>query len=174
MGHKVEAHVERTNSDDPFESLMSSFNALDVTGDSGTKRTQVARKPGYFPARITSSKVKEYDFVEIKTMAQRKSVDWEDFYPQIYLSKTSSLHAAFHARGQFVAIEKYGLNDSNLAAYKISVEKSMGKLLEFLRRLTSTLKTSGNGPWALVCTAGSMKLYKSTEAALPEAILSKF
>jgi hypothetical protein len=174
MGHKVEAHVERTSYDDPFESLMSSFNALDVTDSSATKQLHLAQQTGYLPVRRTSSKVKEYDFVEIKTMAQRKSVDWEDFYPQIYLSQTTSLHAAFHARGQFVTIEKYSLNHSDLAIWKTSVEKSIGKLVEFLRRLISTLKTSGDGPWALMCTGGSMKLYKSTEAALPDAILSKF
>jgi len=174
MGHKVEAHVERRNRDDALESLMSSFNTLDVTDSSATEQPQLANQTGYLSVRRTSSEVKEYDFVEIKTMAQRKSVDWEDFYPQIYLSQTASLHAAFHARGQFVTIEKHSLNHSDLAVWKTSVEKSIGKLVEFLRRLISTLKTPGDGPWALVCTGGSMKLYKSTEAALPEAILSKF
>lgn len=172
MGHKVEAHVERADDDkDDIENLMSSLNVQDAT-DHATRNETV--RSGYLPVRRTASRVKEYDFVEIKTMSQRKTVDWEDFYPQIYLSQTKSLFAAFHFRGQFVKIDKYNSESNELAKYKESVEKTMGKLLEFLRRLMGTLNSAGDGPWALVCVNGNMELHNSSEPALPDAILSKF
>jgi len=174
MGHKTEAYAERTENNDSFESLMSSLNALNIKEGPTAEQPYVPQQPGYLPVRLTPGKVKEYDFVEVKTLAQRKSVDWEVFYPQLYLSKTTSIHLALHARGQFVTIEKYGTEDLSLAKYKTSVEKSLGKLLEFLRRLLVTLRASGDGPWALMCIDGGLKLYKSDEGCLPDAILSKF
>ncbi|KIM32944.1 hypothetical protein M408DRAFT_326640 [Serendipita vermifera MAFF 305830] len=171
MTHKVEAHVENRDYDDNLESLMSSLSVQDAT-ENTTKSKIVG--PDSLPVRRTADKVKEYEFIEIKTMAQRKPVDWAEFYPQIYLSQTKLLYAALHSRGEFVTIDKYKTDDLKLVEYKKSMEKSLGQLVEFLRRLVTSLKAVGNGPWALVCVEGNMTLHDSTDATLPDVILSKF
>jgi hypothetical protein len=186
MGHKVEAYADerRTAHSEDMDSLLSSFGGIRIADrasrlpttsstSASTSTTSVTFTDGEIPVQRTAGALKDYQFVEIKTMAQRKVVDWRLFHPQLYLSQTKQVLVARHARGQFVSIEKYQLNDAALRQQMEHTEQTLGKLLEFMRRLFVALKASGNGPWARVCTNGILKLHKSTELP-PQDVLSRF
>jgi hypothetical protein len=127
--------------------------------------------------RITVLKTKDvfqdYDFAEIKTLGQQNNVNWRRYHPQLYLSQTQHLFAARHSRGRFTRVERLQPDDAAWCEQTINTEKSLGKLLEFLRRLLVEIKASGDGPWALVCTKNGLKLHKSMEI-LPQTIISLF
>jgi hypothetical protein len=186
MGHKVEAYADerRTAQSEDMDSLLSSFGGIRIADrasrlpttsstSASTSTTSVTFTDGEIPVQRTTGALKDYQFVEIKTMAQRKVVDWRLFHPQLYLSQTKQVLVARHARGQFVSIEKYQLNDAALRQQLEHTEQTLGRLVEFMRRLFVALKASGSGPWALVCTNGTLKLHKSTELP-PQDVLSRF
>jgi hypothetical protein len=186
MGHKVEACADerRAARSEDVDSLISSFGGIRIADRGGrppatssastsTSTTSVTFTDGEVPVQRTADAFKDYKFVEIKTMAQRKAVDWKIFYPQLYLSQTKEVLVARHARGQFVSIEKHQLNDAALRQQLQHTEQTLGRLLEFMRRLFVALKASGSGPWALVCTNGTLKLHKSTQLP-PQHALSRF
>lgn len=187
MGHKVEAYVEENQAtrQDDLDSLVSSFGGIRIAGQGSTpaaspttskatsSTNETVSLEGEIPVKKTKDAFKDYAFVEIKTIGQRKAVDWRLFHPQLYLSQTKQVLVAKHARGEFVSIDKYQLNDLALREHKERTEQSMGKLLEFIKCLLETLKSSEDGPWALICSKGVMKLYKSTEIP-PQDALSRF
>jgi hypothetical protein len=127
--------------------------------------------------RITVIKTKDgfqdYDFAEVKTLRQQGNVNWRRYHPQLYLSQTQHLFAARHSRGRFTRVERLQPDDAAWREQTMNTEKSLGKLLEFIRRLLMEIKASGDGPWALVCTKDALKLHKSMEI-LPQTILSFF
>jgi hypothetical protein len=127
--------------------------------------------------RITVHKTKDgfqdYDFAEIKTLSQKNNLNWRRYHPQLYLSQTQHLFAARHSRGCFTQVERLQPDDAAWREQTSNTEQSLGKLLEFIRRLLVEIKASGNGPWALVCTKDALKLHKSMEV-LPQIIISRF
>jgi hypothetical protein len=186
MGHKVEAYADerRAPRSEDVDSLISSFGGIRIADKGGrpvatssastsTSATSVTFTDGEIPVQRTTDLFKDYKFVEIKTMAQRKAVDWRLFHPQLYLSQTKEVLVARHARGQFVSIEKFQLDDVTLRQQTEHTEQTLGRLLEFIRRLFVAVKASGSGPWALVCRNGILKLHTSTESP-PQDILSRF
>jgi len=186
MEHKVEAYADerRAARSDDMNSLISSFGRIRITdrarrppvmsrASAPTSATSVIFTDGKVRVQKTKDTFKDYNFVEVKTMAQRKTIDWRIFHPQLYLSQTKQVLVARHARGQFVSIEKHQLNDEALRQQTEHTEQTLGRLVEFMRRLFVALKASGSGPWALVCTNGTLKLHKSTELP-PQDVLSRF
>jgi hypothetical protein len=186
MEHKVEAYADerRAARSDDVNSLISSFGRIRITdrarrppvmsrASAPTSATSVIFTDGEIRVQKTKDTFKDYNFVEVKTMAQRKTIDWRIFHPQLYLSQTKQVLVARHARGQFVSIEKHQLNDEALRQQTEHTEQTLGRLVEFMRRLFVALKASGSGPWALVCTNGTLKLHKSTELP-PQDVLSRF
>jgi hypothetical protein len=183
MAFKIEAAAPRTEGDeDDLNDLVSALGKAEIkedtsqainASDSATKKPEL-KKP--IPEHITGKKVVEYDFIEIKTMAQKKEINWKEFYPQLMLSNNRSLYAARHFRGQFITIDKFYVGDPSLKAYEEDTRKAFGQLLEFLRRLFVTLKQSqsGAGPWALVCMGGNLKLHKLEKDVLSPEEISRF
>ncbi|PVF99869.1 hypothetical protein CPB86DRAFT_265484 [Serendipita vermifera] len=180
MAHKVEAYVTRhqviqDDLEDELDSLTSALNTVRLTGSSSTGITQASTGWGRAHVRQTSDGFREYGFVEIKTMSGWKEIDWKEWYPQLYLSRTKYLYVARHTRGTFDKIEKLKVTDPEVEkTYQAKMEDSLGRLLEFLRRLFAALKRSENGPWALLCIDGRLMLHKSREGPLPSWILGHF
>jgi hypothetical protein len=185
MAHKVEAYADeqRVAPVEDVDSLISSFGGIRIadrgsrpvatsTTLTSTSTTSVTFTDGEIPVQRTTDVFKDYKFVEIKTMGQRKEIDWRRFHPQLYLSQTEKVLVARHARGQFVSIEKYQLGDEALRQEMEHTKQTLGRLLEFIRHLFVAVKASGSGPWALVCRDGILKLYDSTESP-PQDILSR-
>jgi hypothetical protein len=180
MAHKVEAYVKKhpvinDDLDDELDGLTSALGTVRLTEGSSTGIPQAGPSGGRMNVRQTNEGFRDYSFVEIKTMSSWKEIDWQEWYPQLYLSKTNYLYVARHARGTFTSVEKHEVMDPEIErAYKPKMEESLGRLLEFLRRLFAALKTTGNGPWALVCVGGRLMLHKSREGPLPSWVLERF
>jgi hypothetical protein len=186
MGHKVEAYADERQAarSEDVDSLISSFGGIRIedqgsrpvatsSTSASTSTSSVTFTDGEIPVQKTTDVFKDYKFVEIKTMGQRKAIDWRRFHPQLYLSQTKEVLIARYARSQFVSIEKHQLNDAALRQQLEHTEQTLGGLLEFIQRLFVAVKASGSGPWALVCKNGILKLHESTESP-PQDILSRF
>ncbi|CAG8698367.1 10065_t:CDS:2, partial [Acaulospora colombiana] len=156
MAHKVEGYVTRhqvikDDLEDELDSLTSALNTVRLTGASSTGTIPTSSEGARVNVQQTSDGFREYGFVEIKTMSGWKEIDWKEWYPQLYLSQTKYLYVARHTRGTFDKMEKFKVTDPEVEKiYKEKMEDSLGRLLEFLRRLFAAAKRSGNGPWALL------------------------
>ncbi|EIW75634.1 hypothetical protein CONPUDRAFT_169416 [Coniophora puteana RWD-64-598 SS2] len=69
--------------------------------------------------------------IELKTRASHRSLDWEETYPQLYLSQTSHLYLAQHQRGAF---------SSNVVKYKLESMESDAMAAPEVRRAREGLK----------------------------------
>lgn len=180
MGHKVEAyHDERATTTHHNPGLPGSSSRAVRGGQKGMgsalpqpTEDDLEYPDEGVPIYRTKDLFREYPFVEIKTMAQRKEINWRTFHPQLYLSQTDLLIVARYSRGQFVSIEKYRLQDPLLAQESQHTERALGRLLELFRSLLGTLKEA-HGNWALVCISGTLYLYQSEEGG-PQDVLSYF
>lgn len=198
MGHKVEGFTTeaRANRCDDLDSLISSFNSVDINKDPAlqagsdspitvpsysqngeTEGPQPqADRPRATPrisVRHTSDHFMDYNFVEIKTLGYRKGIDWRLYHPQLYLSRTNHLVTARHHNGQFIAIEDHKLDSAELKMEMIRTEQSLGRLVHFLGSLVDTLAALEEGMWSLVCVNKALSLYRSTEV-LPQDVLVLF
>lgn len=180
MAFKVEATVPRAEDEDnELNGLVDTFSKAGIKEGRDSKASNDSENPKskkLIPEHITGGKVAEYDFIEIKTMAQRKEMNWAEFYPQLMLSNNRSVYAARHFRGQFVSIDKYDVGEPSLKKYEEDTNRVFGQLLEFLRRLLVTLKQpqSGTGPWSLVYIDGVLKLHKLEKDVLSPDEISLF
>lgn len=170
MGHKVEAAFRDKDTQDDVDFLANALGKAKV-GKAGPTRSET---PGTLQMRQGEDPYKQYKFVEIKTMSQRKEIDWKDFYPQLYLSQTAQVRVARHDRGTFRKMETYDIFSKDLKNEQEIMELRLAKLALFLKELRSTLRELGVGPWSLVCKQGTLRLYDSKDDPLPDFILSRF
>jgi len=105
--------------------------------------------------------VDQSEVMELKTRVQHKQLDWEETWPQLFLSQTRYLLLAKHFRGEFVIIEKNDFNSDQLKEY---VRRGKAGLI----RLKSVLKTmkvlvvkygKGNHGLSFVYENGNMKVF---------------
>jgi hypothetical protein len=200
MGHKVEAYFGegKGTTEDNLDDLVTSLNKVSISNQAASPQTTPTAAParedpaltpnarstsqpqsGSTPPgepRITIHKTEDgfqdYDFVEIKTLSHN-GIKWRTCHPQLYLSQTQHLFAARQSKGLFTHVRKFRPDDASWRAHTVNTERSLGKLLEFIRQLLAEIRASENGPWALVCTKDGLKLHKSMEA-LPQIIISRF
>ncbi|KAH7890452.1 hypothetical protein F5I97DRAFT_1964022 [Phlebopus sp. FC_14] len=176
-----------TERGDEADDLLASFSSMNIGRVSQPvaplSRAPIASASG-LTVRLTkpTSLVPQSNTIEIKTRASHKIMDWNEVYPQLYLSQTAHLYLAKHERGSFQRVEKYQLNGSNLRDYAVRTEKSMGKLkvlLDAILRAVRKLRTRDGiaVPLSLVCQGDTLTLYRrdaSTGYPLGKEILSKF
>jgi hypothetical protein len=64
----------------------------------------------------------------MKTRAARRELDWEEVYPQLYLSQTAFMYIAKHDRGNFNTPERVGLGAENMMPHTCRAELGFAKL----------------------------------------------
>lgn len=97
---------------------------------------------------------------EVKTRAGHKEMDWEETYPQLYLSQTTWLYFAKHFKGVFEPPEKYELGSSSLRPVASVAQVGLGKLRGALDIILRAIRAEGpEAKLCLVCEAGTLSLY---------------
>jgi hypothetical protein len=100
----------------------------------------------------------------MKTRASHKPLDWDDAYPQLYLSQTPYLYLAKHNRGEFIAVEKVELGGDRMRVYVQRARTGLEKLRAVLAEVLSAVREAGSGvELCLVCVDGKLTLRKRKE-----------
>jgi hypothetical protein len=121
--------------------------------------------------------VPQSHLIEMKTRVSHKELDWNDTYPQLYISQTTHLYLAKHTKGTFAAPQKYAL--SGMKDHASSAQASMGKLKALLEEVLDVVRTTEPSiKLALISKAGKLELYKRKEGtgrpSVGKEILGKF
>jgi hypothetical protein len=163
------------------DDLTSVFSELGVSTKSGAKKTVATRSNNLGIAVINTAPrklVAQSSLIKIKTRAAHKALDWEEAYPQLYLSQTAYLYLAKHDRGIFREPEKFQLAGPSMKAYAQRARVGMGRLEAVLSAVLAAVRKQGKGlGLSLVCEGGKLALYKRKEGAgiaVGQDILDKF
>ncbi|KAG8905591.1 hypothetical protein FRB99_008589 [Tulasnella sp. 403] len=162
-----------TAEDDDLDGLASAFSALNTsTSRSGAKTKELEEPVSPFRSELTilhkgsRQLVPRANWIELKTRASHKPLDWDDIYPQLYLSQTAYLYLAKHNRGTFTPAEKFKLGSSQMATHASVTQAGMGKLVDGLKQILKAVRKVGDGVGlSLICQRGQLTLYKRQEGA---------
>jgi len=130
--------------------------------------------------QLTGTPLVEQDsLMEMKTMSQKKTVNWGEVYPQLYLCGIPHLYVGKHFRGSFTTVERYGLRDSALRPYATAAEQGLGKLVQLLEELSSYLQEAGPsiGFSLIGSVRGSLNLHRrrmGSNRGLTDDIIARF
>ena len=103
--------------------------------------------------------------------------DWDDSYPQLFLSHTMNHFLAVHTNGRFTRIVKRRLDSPEMKSIGDRVQPALRRLKSVLESIQELVMLHGkDGRLSLVCQGGVLKVYKraSTESFLPSDILARF
>lgn len=119
--------------------------------------------------------VPQSSLIELKTRAAYKQLEWDEVYPQLYLSQTGYLYLAKHTKGVFQPVEKTKLADMKAEATR--AEGDMSKLKAVLDAILAKVREAGSETteFSLVCYENKLALYKRKGGKpIPQEILDKF
>lgn len=169
--------------------LADALSGINLSSTSTSKTTELKNpvEPSSSPTDTTpiviqptgTPLVAHDTLLELKTMSQKKTVNWDSIYPQLHLSCTPHLYVAKHVRGSFTSVERYGVRDSALRQYATAAEQGLGKLVQLLKELASYLQEAGPGiGFSLIGdVSGDLKLYRrkmGTSRGLTKDITARF
>ncbi|KAG5917079.1 hypothetical protein E4U61_003048 [Claviceps capensis] len=157
-----EALSERLESPTP-----SSVNKNPPTADPSLKEVIVLRKGHSVPLESV---------LEIKTRANVGSLEFDDVAPQLWVSQTSKLVRAFHAKGCFLKpqVEDVG---AKLKEWELDNQEHLKKLGSLIRKMITVMEgCNGRGILRYDVTTGSLIISRDegTECMLPEDLYSKW
>jgi len=114
--------------------------------------------------------------IKIKTRQKHKPFEWEDFWPQFFLSQTPILLVARHERGSFVSEERFGLDSEQMKAQATNARRALGQFASALKEIQAVMKTlpAGTTGAVLKCEDGELKLFEKDDSKLSKEILDKF
>ncbi|KAJ3573991.1 hypothetical protein NP233_g2061 [Leucocoprinus birnbaumii] len=118
--------------------------------------------------------------IELTTIAvyRREKFNWDEAYPQLFLSQTSHHFLAVHNRGQFISVEKRKLvSDPEFEKIHKSMKpalKKLRKILEIIQQVA--VKHGTGGRLTFVCSDGELAVYqrRSQTSCLPDEAMSCF
>jgi len=167
--------------DDPDEALLGAFSGLSI--GTGSKSATLSS-----PSPLTSTDLKIFrggtqtpqsSLVELTTRSEISAAnfDWNDAYPQLYLSQTPYHYLAVHRTGTFFSIAKRKIGEKDLVAIESRAQLGFKKLRKVLGEIQTRVKKAGaSGRISLVCKDGVLKVHErnSKESCLPEDSLALF
>ncbi|EIW75633.1 hypothetical protein CONPUDRAFT_140047 [Coniophora puteana RWD-64-598 SS2] len=121
-------------------------------------------------ASTTREPVAQSSLIKIKTRASHRPLDWDEAYPQLYLSQTPHFYLARHQRGLFSSsIEKYtleGLESDLLVGPEVrKAREGLKKLRGLLREILDEVRKveDESAQLCLVREGKALALYKRVE-----------
>ena len=167
--------------DDDDEALLGALSGLSI-GTSSQSTTMTS------PSPLTSSDLKIFragtrvpqsDLIELTTRSEISAAnfDWNDAYPQLYLSQTPHHYLAVHRSGTFFSIAKRRIGERDLVMIESRTQPAFRKLRKILGEIQTMVKKGGtNGRISLVCKDGVLKVHEriSRESCLPKDSLALF
>jgi hypothetical protein len=122
--------------------------------------------------------VDQSSLIEMKTRASHKALDWDEAFPQLYLSQTPYLYLAKHSRGEFIAVEKVALGGDGMRVHAQRARAGLAKLRAVLTEVLNAVREAGSGvELCLVCVDGKLTLRKRKEGTgktVGKEILGRF
>lgn len=103
--------------------------------------------------------------------------DWENAYPQLFLSQTSNHYLAVHDRGNFTRIIKRNLDSPELKEIDAEAQPNFRRLRRVLQDIQSLAKEHGQrGRLSLVHQSGVVRVYQRTKSTsfLPDDVVKRF
>ncbi|KAF9006336.1 hypothetical protein BDZ89DRAFT_1233284 [Hymenopellis radicata] len=111
------------------------------------KLTEFSPSQSILPVTITDVQpVASYSWIEASTP---RRLDWDEVYPQLYLSQTAYLFLANHTKGAFSPVVKYSL-ESIRGRHESQAQDAMGKLDAVLSQIQEEVQKVGKGVDRLV------------------------
>ena len=167
--------------DDPDEALLGAFSGLSI--GTGSRSATLSS-----PSPLTSTDIKIFrggtqvpqsNLLELTTRSEISAAnfDWNDAYPQLYLSQTPNHYLAVHRTGTFFSIARRRIGENDLVAIESRAQPGFKKLRKILGEIQTRVKKAGaSGRISLVCEAGVLKVHErdSKESCLPEDSLALF
>ena len=160
--------------DDLDEALLGAFSGLSIGTSSQSPLTSADLK--IFRA---GTQVPQSDLIELTTRSEISAAnfDWNDAYPQLYLSQTPHHYLAVHRGGTFFSIAKRRIGEGDLVRIESRAQPGFRKLRKILGEIQTMVKRGGtSGRMSLVCKNGVLKVHEknSRESCLPEDLLALF
>jgi hypothetical protein len=164
------------------DDLSSAFSGLGITSNNSPASTTARSSSAISGISIVRTTprtlVPQSSLIELKTRASHKPLDWDEVYPQLYLSQTPYLYLAKHTRGAFIGVESVQLAGSSMRTHAKRAEAGMVKLKAVLDDILNVVRGEARGvKFSLVCERGRLALYKRKEGTgkiIGSDILSKF
>lgn len=117
--------------------------------------------------------------VEMTTRSERNATqfDWDDAFPQLFLSHTTNHLMGVHTNGRFSRIVKRKLDSEEMKRIRREMRPAFMKLKAVLEAIQETVVLYGNqGRLTLLCQNGVLKVYKriNRDSCLPREVLERF
>jgi len=166
-----------TDSDDSVQDVADLLAAVDLT--SGTTTSTTANNQYSLNIIKGGYEVKGQAIMELTTRFEGRiaDFDWEDKYPQLYLSQTPHHVLAVHNRGRFSAIHRRKQTDTQFQELEKTLLPSLKLLKKALRDIQKLVIESGQrGRLTLVCKNGVLEVHErmSEESCLPDHMMALF
>lgn len=120
------------------------------------------------------SEIPQESLVELTA---RRKIDWNEKYPQLFLSQTPNIFIASHKDGCVTSIKKRRLEMSDVGAMEQQFQPSLWKLKAALKAIQKlTILHGKNEKLTLICQAHTLRMYKtkSQQSCLPQSVLARF
>jgi len=166
--------------DDDIDDIATALSGVRIGSVSTTKAsTTIVRGMGSNLTVVhAGSLVPDSSIIELTTRSSWRGMQWNESYPQLFLSQTPHHFLAIHEGGRFVKIQKRLLNSAeleNIAATSIRERfKKLRHALDVIKELV--LKHGEKGRLSLVCEDSELRVYErvSQDSCLPDDILARF
>jgi hypothetical protein len=126
------------------------------------------------------SKIPQSAIVELQTRSETSKYpqNWQETYPQLFLSQTPHHYLGIHSRGRFHTCQKRELETDieNLVEVNL-VQDNLKKLRRALKTIQQIVVQSGQrGRLSLVCQGNELRVFErsSQDSFLPDDIMQRF
>ncbi|KAG6077725.1 hypothetical protein E4U15_004566 [Claviceps sp. LM218 group G6] len=173
--YQTDGFVSTQRADSAREALLermeyptpSSININPLTADPSLKEVMVLRKGHSVPLE---------SILEIKTRTQVRSLEFDDVAPQLWVSQTSKLVRAFHAKGSFFKPLVEDVS-AQLKKWELDSQEDLKKLGALIDAMITVVKgCDGRGILRYDVAMGSLTFSRDegNERMLPEDLYSKW
>ncbi|KAH9932793.1 uncharacterized protein BXZ73DRAFT_46733 [Epithele typhae] len=160
------------------DDLADLLSGLDVQSAAGTGSSSTSAGITVIPG---GSKVPQSAIIELTTRSINtvEDFDWQEQFPQLFLSGTPNLYLAVHQRGTFErAIEhRVGSEEMHSVEQGTRTQRGFRQLVAVLRQLQTMAREHGKRvKLSLVCQEGVLKVYErgGEGGVLEDADLERF
>lgn len=123
--------------------------------------------------------VPQGSIMELTTRSERnaQNMEWNEYYPQLFLSQTAQHVLGVHQKGTFSRIEERSLESPEMRRVAASCQRTVKDLRAMLQVIQDLVVEHGErGRLSLLCEGGVLKVYERTsqESCLPDDVMGRF
>lgn len=170
-----------------LDDLISQTASLAISSSRPPEKSQPDTVNGLKILRSGDSLVPQNNIIELTSRVSCGSIDWDNIFPQLYLSGTPRLIIGYHDAGNFHQIEHFNtedVDDETMREAKRKTQDGLNRLALVLGLVRDAVldltddDASGDRSerlLSLVCQEKKLKLYERTGGSkLPEELVAHF